>query len=291
MHVQHRRGYNEPKAKQMPKAIPLCDYAHEKIRATQVFKLDAAAKSSPIDINLVALIQESGWNLSDRLRFWHSLAGTVSPTRLVIRKLDLDEKALAHCNVDTNGALSILSNNREYATRLFRTVFLNSPPRFAGAHDWKVTSGWTADDTPVAFFAGSVTGALGWGPKVPHEIETSLKEALNSFECRSWKSCVVMCRRALQALMELAYEKQFGAKPGKLNLNRIIRRFEALTSQPIPRHWLNIADSVRNIGNVPGAHPRAIPSYQFAKQDTELGYINTSSFVAAYFEKIVPPTA
>jgi len=157
--------------------------------------------------------------------------------------------------VDTHGALSILSNNREYAIRFFRVVFLNSPPRFAGARDWKVTSGWIADETTVAFFAGSVAGALGWGPKVPGEIEGSLKEALDNLERRNWKSCVVMCRRALQALMETAYEKQFGAKARKLDFNAIIRRFETVPSQPIPRHWLNIADSVRNIGNVPGAHP------------------------------------
>jgi hypothetical protein len=87
--------------------------------------------------------------------------------------------------------------------------------------------------------------------------------------------------------MEVAYEKQFGVQPGKLDLNAIIRRFEAIT--PIPRHWLNIADSVRNIGNVAGAHPRAIPGYRFSNKDAELAYTNTSSFVAAYFEKITPP--
>ena len=274
----------------MPRAIPLSDYAPKKRRAAQVFRLDATPKSCPIDINLAALIQESGWNLSDRLRFWHTLDGMSPHCGLTIRKMDLDEKALVHCNVDINGALSILSNNREYATRFFRAVFLDNPPTFAGARNWKVTSGWTADKTTLAFFAGSVAGTLGWGPKVPHEIETSQKEALDSLERRNWKSCVVMCRRALQALMEIAYERQFRAKPGKLDLNAIIRRFESLTPQPIPRHWLNIADSVRNIGNVPGAHPRAIPGYRFSKQDAELAYTNTSGFIGAYFEKIGPPS-
>jgi HEPN domain-containing protein len=274
----------------MPRVIPFSAYTPRKMRAVRVFKLDATPKSSPIDINLPALIHESGWNLSDRLRFWHSLAGTVPHTGLTIRKLDLEEKALVHCRIDPDGALSILSNNREYATGFFRTVFLNSPPTFAGARNWKVTSGWIADKTTLAFFAGLVAGALGWGPKVPHEIETSLSEALDNLRRGNWKSCVVMCRRALQALMELAYEKQFGTKPGRLDLNTITRRFEALTPLPIPRHWLNIADSVRNIGNVPGAHPRTIPGYRFSKRDAELAYINTSSFVAAYLEKIAGPT-
>jgi hypothetical protein len=124
----------------MPRAIPLSDYTPAKIRVTRVFKLDAAPKSSPIDINLAALLQESGWNLSDRLRFWHTLGDTVPQAGLTIRTLDLDEKALAHCNVETSGSLSILSNSREYATWFFRTVFLNCPPRFASARDWNVTS-------------------------------------------------------------------------------------------------------------------------------------------------------
>jgi len=116
-----------------------------------------------------------------------------------------------------------------------------------------------------------------------------MKEALRGIEKRNWKSCVVMCRRAPQALMEVAYEKFFGAQPSKgLDLNGIIRSFEKLTPPPIPRHWLNIADAVRNIGNVPGAHPRAIPSYRFTKGDATLAYSNTSSFVSAYFEKIAP---
>ena len=49
----------------MPKAVAFSDYTPEKMRATKVFKLDAAPKSSPIDINLPVLIEESGWNLSD----------------------------------------------------------------------------------------------------------------------------------------------------------------------------------------------------------------------------------
>ena len=122
---------------------------------------------------------------------------------------------------------------------------------------------------------------------MPHEIEDSMKEALRGIENRNWKSCVVMCRRALQALMEVAYEKFFGVKPGKgLDLNGIIRSFEKLSPAPIPRHLLNIADAVRNIGNVPGAHPRPIPSYRFSKGDATLANSNTSSFVSAYFEKI-----
>ena len=172
---------------------------------------------------------------------------------------------------------------------LFRDVFLDSPPTFHDRKDWKLKSVWVNDETTVAFFAGTAAGALGWGPKVPHEIEDSMKEAFRGIEKRNWKSCVVMCRRALQALMEVAYEKFLGVKQGKgLDLYGIIRSFEKLSPLPIRRHWLNIADAVRNIGNVPGAHPRPIPSYRFSKGDAMLAYSNTSSFVSAYFEKIAP---
>jgi len=67
----------------MPRAVVLSHYT-----------LEAAPKLSPIDINLPELIQESGWNPSDRLRFCHTIAGTAPHMGLTIRKLDLDEKAL-----------------------------------------------------------------------------------------------------------------------------------------------------------------------------------------------------
>jgi hypothetical protein len=89
--------------------------------------------------------------------------------------------------------------------------------------------------------------------------------------------------------MEVAHEKFFSTKPGKgLDLNGIIRKFENTTPLLMPRHWLNIADAVRNIGNVPGAHPRAISGYGFSKSDAVLAYNNTAAFVSAYFEKIAP---
>ena len=261
----------------MPKAVPLSDYTPENIRTVRVFRLKARPKTSPVDINLPALLEESSWNLSDRFRFWHTIRGAVLQARLTIRKLDLDEKALVHCNLEIDGALSILSNNKDYAIRFFRTVFVNSPPAFSGARNWEVRSGWTGNRTTVAFFTGSVAGALGWGQgQIPHEIESSLKEALRGLEGRNWRSCVVMCRRALEALMQLAYGKFFGTKPGKgLDLNGLIRKFELLTPPARPRKRTR-------------SHPRPVPGYSFSKQDAVLAYSNTSAFIAAYFEKISP---
>ena len=157
----------------MPTTIPLSEYAPE-LRAAQVFKLEALPKSSPTDINLSVLMEESGWNLADRFRFWHHLGGISGHAGLTVRKLDVDEQALVHCNMDIEGRLQILSNNQRSAIRFFRMLFLNGPPTFYGERNWKVTRGWTGDRSTVAFFAGSVAGARGWGPKVPHEIESSL---------------------------------------------------------------------------------------------------------------------
>ena len=280
----------------MPTAIPISKYVPKKfgeieLKGLRVFKLDGTPKSSPIDLNVAALSGECGWSLSDRLRFWHTLNGKslLPGTRLTVRKLELDDQALVHCHVEADGKLTILSNSKECATRFFSSVFLDNPPTFHDRKDWKLKGVWVNDKSTVAFLAGSAAGALGCGPQVPHEIEDSMKEAFRGIEKRNWKSCVVMCRRALQALMEAAYEKFFGAKPGKgLDLNGIVRSFEKLSPPPIPRHWLNIADAVRNIGNVPGAHPRPIPRYRFSKGDATLAYSNTASFVSAYFEKIAP---
>ncbi len=275
----------------MARTIDISGYALKNLKNLSVFRLEARPNSSPVDVNLGALLDESSWNLSDRLRFWHTIDGAspLSMVRLTIRKLDLDEKALVHCQIDAGGTLTILSNSKDYATRFFRGVFTDGPPTFAGVRNWKVKRRWVKDKTSVSFFAGSAASALGWGPKVPHEIETTMREALRGMEGRNWRSCVVMCRRALQALMEAAYEKFFSAKPGKgLDLNGITRKFENTTPLLIPRHWLNIADAVRNIGNVPGAHPRAIPGYRFSKSDAVLAYNNTAAFVSSYFEKIAP---
>jgi hypothetical protein len=272
----------------MAKAIPLSDYTSSQTRKLRVFTLNATATSSPIDINVKALIGEGSWLMSDRLRLWHSIGGRTRMARLTLRKLDLDDAALVHCHVELDGRVSVLSNSKEAATRFFRDVFLNVPPSFSGARGWKVNGAWTTDKTTVAFFAGSAMGALSWGPTVPAEIQDSLKEAVRNIEKRNWKSCVVMCRRALQTLMEVGYERFFGTKPTGLDLNTVIRRFEVLTPPKIPKHWLNIADAVRNVGNVPGAHPRSIPGYKFTKQDARLAYDNTSAFVTAYFEKIAP---
>jgi len=271
----------------MLKPVPLSDYRRMGPKKLRIFRLHAKSWVTPIDINLGSLVEDSVWGLSDRLRFWHVLRAAVPPPGLTIRKLDLDDGALLRCRIEVDGEVLIESNNEEYARRFFRSVLREAPHRDYNPRDWTIKkSGWTRNKGRIDFFVGQIDGALGWGPKVPAEVESSLKEAFDGLRKRNWKSCVVMCRRALQALMETAYEKTFGAKPSSaLDLNGLIRKFEPLIPPAIPRHWLNIADSIRNLGNVPGAHPRSIPGYRFSKRDAMLAYDNTA-FVAAYFEKM-----
>jgi hypothetical protein len=182
----------------MARTIDISEYTLKNPKGLSVFRLEARPYSSPVDVNLAVLLDESSWNLSDRLRFWHTIDGAspVSMVRLTIRKLDFDEKALVHCQIDAGGALTILSNSKDYARRFFRAVFTDGPPMFADVRNWRVKSRWVSDKTSNAFFAASAASALGWGPKVPHEIETTMREALRNMESRNWKSCVVMCRIA-----------------------------------------------------------------------------------------------
>jgi len=115
-----------------------------------------------------------------------------------------EEQALVLCHVEGDGTLTILSNSKDCATRFFNSVFLDIPPSFPARKDWRLKGHWVNDESAVAFFAGAAAGALGWGAKVPQEIEDSMKEALRGIEKRNWKSCVVMCRRALQSLSGFA---------------------------------------------------------------------------------------
>jgi hypothetical protein len=64
----------------MPRTIPISKYVptpsgKSGLEKLSVFILDATPHSSPIDLNVAALCEESGWSLSDRLRFWHKLNG------------------------------------------------------------------------------------------------------------------------------------------------------------------------------------------------------------------------
>src|SRR5450759_1092662 len=100
----------------MPRAIPISKYVPTnfgkiELKKLSVFKLVATPHSSPIDLNVAALCEESGWSLSDRLRFGHTLNGEspLPEARMTIRKLELEEQALVHCHIEPDGKLRVLS--------------------------------------------------------------------------------------------------------------------------------------------------------------------------------------
>src|SRR3989442_3392032 len=103
--------------------------------------------------------------------------------------------------------------------------------------------------------AAHADGAKGWQDSfLQPDTERSLAEASRSYGSKNWLSCLVMCRRATESIMETAYTKAFGKEPKGLGLNGILRSFERQNPAVIPRHWINLLDSIRNIGNVPGGH-------------------------------------
>jgi len=66
----------------------------------------------------------------------------------------------------------------------------------------------------------------------------------------------------------------------------MITQFRNEITKPIPDHLLHIADSVRLVGNVPGAHAAEIPNYQFTRSDAEYALYAVSHFLHEYFNKI-----
>ena len=54
----------------------------------------------------------------------------------------------------------------------------------------------------------------------------------------------------------------------------------------MPDHLLHVADSIRVIGNVPGAHAADIADYHFSRSDAELALYATTHFLDQYFSKI-----
>src|SRR3990172_4625531 len=156
---------------------------------------------------------------------------------------------------------AILSNDADFARRFFQGIFLECPPSFHTSDQFQITEEWLTDQETKAFFAGMLAGAKGWDPlhNIPDNIQQSLEEAKRSLEIANYRSCVAMSRRTLEAVLKFGYERLLKKKPvnkkgGGLMLNDMIQGFRSQKPQPIPEHLLHIADSIRLIGNVPGAH-------------------------------------
>lgn len=287
-----------------PSQYPLSSYADSASR-TPVFCLRAKPNFSPLDVN-VAFLLRSGWNQSvDRLRFHvhhatdaprdHPLAQAISgmEPHLLIRRLDRDEDSFASVQASVNGEIVVLSNNAEFAHTYFRGIFLECPPSFHSSNDFEITEDWLTEDVTKALFAGMLAGAQGWDPShnVPDNIQQSLDEALRSLEIANYRSCVVMSRRTLEAVLKFGYQRllkkpAINKKGHGLMLNEMIQEFRNHKPPPIPEHLLHIADSICLIGNVPGAHATDIASYHFSRSDAEFALYATTHFLDQYFSKI-----
>ena len=301
----YRSRYVANTKKQMttPTRYNLDDYSGES--PPPVFNLTAVAQFSPLDIN-VAYLTHAGWNQTvDRLRFHvknqnppqidHPLAdliGSITPN-LLVRRLDAEEDRFISLQISTDGTVSAMSNDRSYATETFDRLLLDCPPAFHTHDDFTISEEWLTAPHATAYFIGMLSGARGWDPShnLPANIRQSLDEAHSSLEAANFRSAVVMARRTMEAVLKFGFSRLLGREPvnrrGRgLMLNDMITQFRAETPKPIPDHLLHIADSIRLVGNVPGAHAADIPNYQFTRSDAEYAIYGVSHFLHEYFNKI-----
>lgn len=271
-----------------------------------VFRLVARAQFSPIDINL-AFLQKDGWlQTVDRLRLHTqrpgnpaapasaiaAVLGAMQP-HLLLRRLDREEDRFVSIQIGLDGEIVALSNDDDHARRFVADCFLECPPSFHRLSELEVAETWQEDPQIKALFLGMLSGAFGWDPShgVPDNVRDSLAEAHRAFDIANYRSCVVMARRTLEALLRFGFRRLLGADPvdnrgRELSLHHIIEQFRQSQAKPIPDHLLAVADSLRLIGNVPGAHAAEVEGYQFSRSDAEYAVFSITHFVELYFSKI-----
>ena len=144
------------------------------------------------------------------------------------------------------------------------------------------------------FFAGMLAGALGWDPShnIPDNIQQSLDEARRSLEIANYRSCVALSGRTLEAVVTFGYQRLLKRQPvnkkgRRLMLNDMIQEFRNQQASLIPEHLLHVADSIRLIGTVPGAHASDIANYQFSRSHAELRCTPPSIFLISISQKSI----
>lgn len=285
------------------KRIPIQNYLTSE-KPIPVYRLKATPNFSPIDVNLQFIIEE-GWSNADRLRFhtelkikekgnklMDTLLSNVKP-HLLIRRYDRAEDSFVSIHISLDGTLVILSNDEDFARKHLHGLFLEFPPSFYSLEDSNVSEEWIEDSQTCAFFLGLLQGALGWDSfdQIPSAIKTSLEEAERALSISNYRSCVVMCRRTMESLLKFAFQRLLGRPPldnqgRELTLDAMIKEFRLQQPLPIPLHLLHILDSIRVIGNVPGAHPVEIEGYKFSKLDAEFTLASAQYFIGQYFSQI-----
>ncbi len=259
----------------------------------------------PSDINLLFLARK-GWSAGDRLRIalkpatlpdGHPLAAILAAVvpHVLLRRYDRDEDAFVAFTFTLDSKIVVDTNDREFGWRYIEGLLLECPPSFHTKDELSAQESWISDTSKRARFLGMLQGALGWDSshQIPPAIQESLEEAENALAISNYRSCVAMCRRMTEATLKFAHERLLKRKPvdkkGKdLMLNGLIENFRADPAHPIPQHLLHVADSLRVIGNVPGAHAKDIENYQFSRTDAEFAVATAHYFVDQYFSKVDP---
>jgi len=272
-----------------------------------VYRMRIQLQYTPLDIN-IQFIKEEGWNQTDRIRFHlememeeksdHPLAQLIDCVKphMLIRRYNREEDSFIAVSIGLDREIIVLSNDRLYAQKYIPGLILNCPPSFHSMDEIEVIEeGWLEDETVIAYFMGLLMGAIGWDPslQIPPAIHQSLEEAHKALSIANYRSCVVMCRRTIEALLKFSLPRLLGIEPRdasgrSFSLYRMIERFREIEPPIIPLHLLHLLDSVRLIGNVPGAHAEEIPDYPFSKSDAEFALASVHYFLDQYFSKIDP---
>lgn len=281
--------------------FPTTDYVKESDTPPFV-RLEVRPMYSPTDLNLL-FVSRQGWTSADRLRIALAVppapAGPVAeliakiPPHVLLRRYDRDADAFVAIRFLADGPITVESNDAPFARKYVHGLLLECPPSFHSLDHLEVHESWISEPNECAMFLGMLQGALGWDSshQVPPAIAESLEEARTAFDVANFRSTVVMCRRVVEALLKFAHERLLKSKPvnakGKsLMLDGLIQRFRAENPTPIPAHLLHVADALRVVGNVPGAHPVDIPNYLFTASDAEFALGAAHYFVDQYFAKI-----
>lgn len=287
-----------------PLKISIQEYL-KKEKIQPIYKMKIHPQFSPFDINLQFVIEE-GWSIADRLRFHfetgidveqdHPLKNVFDHLKphITIRRFDREEDSFITIFIQLDGGLDILSNDKEFAKIYLHGLFLNCPPSYHSIEELDIIEeGWVVDERIHAMFMGLLEGAIGWDIpyQIPPSIRQSLEEANKALIIANYRSCVVMCRRTIEALLKFAFRRLLKSEPDNkrgraLTLYAMIERFKKEKPAPIPAHLLQILDSIRLIGNVPGAHAEEIKDYRFSKADAEFALSSVSYFLEQYFTKI-----
>ena len=214
-------------------------------------------------------------------------------SHLLIRRYNKAEDSVVAIHISTDGTFDILSNDEEFAHKYLEGLFLEFPPSFHSIEDLQVTKEWVSNDETYYMFLGLLQGALGWDSfdQIPTAIKAFLEEAEKALSIANYRSCVVMCRRTIEALLRFAFQRLVNRPPtdsqGRtLTLDAIIRYFRQQQPSSIPAHLLHLLDAIRVIGNVPGAHPVEMEGYKFSKLDAEFTIASVRYFIEQYFSQI-----